>query len=62
MTSWGFGLVVKTLSDIRWSTGADATRSMFSHYGETVKAVTDIVVKKLYSLKQFVRKKVATSH
>jgi hypothetical protein len=36
------GLVVKTLSDTRWSARADATRSVFAHYPEIVKALTDI--------------------
>ena len=33
------GFVVKTLSDTRWSVRADATKSLFSHYPEILKAV-----------------------
>jgi len=35
------GLVVKSLSDSRWSARADATRSAFAHYREVLKVATD---------------------
>ena len=36
------GLVVKTLSDTRWSARADATKSLFSNYPEILKALIAI--------------------
>jgi len=38
------GLVVKTLSDTRWSARADATRAVSSHYQEIVKVLGDICI------------------
>ena len=39
-----FGLVVKALSDTRWSARSDATRSVYAHYPDTLKALTGIVI------------------
>ena len=36
------GFVVKSLSDTRWSTRADAIRPVFAHYREILKVATDI--------------------
>ena len=36
------GLIAKTLSDTRWSARADATRSVYAHYLQILKALTDI--------------------